>query len=106
MFDSDVQCINANDDAVDNSKCDFGAKFSGDYSEGEVNDEHFYITYGDGQTIYGSLGYEKVTLGDVSVGKCIACEEVVVDIDNHTSQALSEICFADGNSRQPRNCSS
>lgn len=70
VFSDDVQCINANDDDVDNSKCDFGPTFSGDdFDEGDVDDEHFYITYGDGQTIYGSLGYEKVTVGGVSVSK-------------------------------------
>lgn len=69
VFDSDVQCINANDEDVDNSKCDFGAKFSGDFDDGDIDDEHFYITYGDGSTIYGKLGYEKVTLGGVTVGE-------------------------------------
>lgn len=69
VFDSDVQCINANDEDVDNSKCNFGAKFSGDFDDGDVDDEHFYITYGDGQTVYGKLGYEKVTVGGVTVGK-------------------------------------
>ena len=47
--------------------CGFDNTFAGDFSQGEIPDQHFFIQYGGGQTVLGRLGFEIVTLGGITV---------------------------------------
>ena len=62
-----VKCVNANLKSVPASDCDFGPEFSGGFDEGMVANENFNISYGSGEFVIGTLGYEDVTVAGVSV---------------------------------------
>ena len=78
-----VQCVNANGKDVAASKCDFGPLFSGTFSGGAVANENFNVSYGDGEMVVGTLGYEDVTLAGIT-------------IDNQEIAAVDEAYFEAG----------
>lgn len=54
---------------VSEKKCDFATLFNGQFSGGQIPDEHIIIVYGDGEEVAGVLGYEDVSLAGVTVEK-------------------------------------
>lgn len=62
-----VKCVNAKGKQVATSKCAFGKLWNGKYEEGQVAGENFNISYGDGEFLVGTLGYEDVTIAGVTV---------------------------------------
>ena len=61
------ECVNVNGKKVAASKCAFGTLFDGTYQEGKVAGENFNISYGSGETVVGTLGYEDVTVAGITV---------------------------------------
>lgn len=49
------------------STCMFGPVFDGTFEDGQIADENFNITYGDGEFLTGVLGRENVTLAGITV---------------------------------------
>lgn len=85
---ADFQCVNENHAAQPLSACKFDQTVSGGFSDGEIADQNFNITYGkpwipftacdqnltkpkpgDGEFLTGKLGYETVSLAGVTVAK-------------------------------------
>ncbi|KAK5165447.1 uncharacterized protein LTR77_008976 [Saxophila tyrrhenica] len=62
-----VQCVNLNGRHVATSKCAFGRLWSGNFEEGKVRGENFNISYGDGEFLTGTLGYEDVLVAGITV---------------------------------------
>lgn len=65
---TNFQCLGANGKPKPAKYCDLGPKFSGKYTGGQIKGKKFFIEYGTGE-VYGSLGYESVTLAGVNVPK-------------------------------------
>lgn len=61
------QCVTA--DLMDTSEenCYFGPLYNGTFTEGEIEDANFNITYGDGEFLTGTFGYTDITIGNITV---------------------------------------
>ncbi|KAH9834335.1 acid protease [Teratosphaeria destructans] len=69
LADSSVECVN--DYLIETSvaSCGFGPLADSTFQNGQISNENFNISYGDGEFLTGVLGYEDVSLGDVTVQK-------------------------------------
>ena len=63
------QCVDADGADASESDCDFGPLFNGTFEDGQIANENFNITYGDGEFLTGVLGYEDVTVAGLTVTK-------------------------------------
>lgn len=61
------ECLNARGKPVATGKCNFGPLWDGKYEEGQVARQNFNISYGDGEYLTGTLGYEDVTIAGIKV---------------------------------------
>ncbi|WPH04708.1 Hypothetical protein R9X50_00760100 [Acrodontium crateriforme] len=64
---SDVECFDIDSNPVDSSECAFGPLYVGTYREGQIADENMLISYGDGEWVVGTVGYEPVCLAGINV---------------------------------------
>lgn len=69
LIQSGFTCLDANDQQQPDSTCNFGPPFTGTYNDGQINDKNFNISYGDGEFVSGTVGYEDVTLAGITVSK-------------------------------------
>lgn len=60
-------CTDWYGDSLEPGVCGFGSTYKGEYTYGEIPDEHFYIQYGDGEVISGPLGYMDVSIAGIDV---------------------------------------
>lgn len=61
------QCVDYAGEDVDPATCGFGPTYPGDFQYGAIPEQHLYIQYGDGEIIYGPVGYSDITLGNITV---------------------------------------
>jgi hypothetical protein len=61
------RCVDYADEDVDEATCGFGPAYPGDFQYGAIPDEHMYIQYGDGEIVYGPVGYSDISLGNITV---------------------------------------
>ena len=61
------ECVNWSGEVIHSSYCGFGPAYPSGFEYGEIEDEHFYIQYGDGEIAEGPLGFVDVTVGDITV---------------------------------------
>lgn len=61
------ECVNWSGEVMHSSYCGFGPSYPSGFEYGEIEDEHFYIQYGDGEIAEGPLGFVDVTVGDITV---------------------------------------
>ncbi|KAJ0114092.1 hypothetical protein J7T55_007926 [Diaporthe amygdali] len=66
---SSFVCLDENGNEASRATCNIPVYFNGTFSGEAVEDEYFSITYANGQYVYGSYGYESVTLGGIAVAK-------------------------------------
>lgn len=76
-----------NESAQPVAACGFGPLAPNTFQEGQIRNENFNISYGDGEFLTGVVGYEKVGVGGINVQKQ---EVALVDYaywngDNQTS---------------------
>ncbi|KAF2763976.1 acid protease [Teratosphaeria nubilosa] len=64
LADSSVECVNDYLIETPVASCGFGPLATSTFEDGQISNENFNISYGDGE-----LGYEDVSLGDVTVQK-------------------------------------
>jgi hypothetical protein len=69
LIQSGFTCLDANGQQQSDSTCNFGPAFTGTYDDGQINNENFNISYGDGEFVSGTVGYEDVTLAGITVSK-------------------------------------
>jgi hypothetical protein len=67
VAEQDVECVNANGKKIPTKRCAFGPLWSGDYEDGQVPRQNFNISYGGGEFLVGTLGYEDVTVAGITV---------------------------------------
>ena len=61
------RCVDYANEDMDEESCGFGPTYPGDFQYGAIPDQHIYIQYGDGEIVYGPVGYSDVTLGNITV---------------------------------------
>jgi len=69
LIQSGFECVDANGNEQSESACDFGPPFSGTFDDGQISNENFNITYGDGEFVTGVMGYEDVTIAGITVSQ-------------------------------------
>ena len=67
LAQSGFQCVDANGDDTSEADCDFGPVINGTFDDGQIANENFNIGYGDGEFLTGILGYEDVTVANITV---------------------------------------
>src|SRR5579871_1213164 len=58
LIQSGFTCLDANGQQQSHSTCNFGPPFTGTYDDGKISNENFKISYGDGEFVSGTVGYE------------------------------------------------
>jgi len=69
LIKSGFECLDANGNEQSDSSCDFGPPFTGTFDDGQISNENFNITYGDGEFVTGVMGYEDITIAGITVSK-------------------------------------
>ena len=69
LIQSGFTCLDANGQQQSDSTCNFGPPFAGTYDDGQISNMNFNISYGDGEFVSGTVGYEDVTLAGITVSK-------------------------------------
>ncbi|KAI0475154.1 acid protease [Xylariaceae sp. FL0804] len=69
LVQAGFQCVDCYGDAQPEADCYFGPTFNGTFEDGEISNENFNISYGDGEFLTGTMGYEDVTVAGVTVPK-------------------------------------
>lgn len=69
LIQSGFTCLDANGQQQSESSCNFGPPFTGSYDDGQISDKNFNISYGDGEFVSGTVGYEDITLAGLTVSK-------------------------------------
>src|SRR5215469_1028750 len=69
LIQSGFTCLDANGQQQSDSTCNFGPPFTGTYNDGQISNQNFNISYGDGEFVSGTVGYEDVTLAGITVSK-------------------------------------
>ncbi|KAF2232966.1 acid protease [Viridothelium virens] len=67
LAQSSFQCVDETGADQPQSTCNFGPLFNGTFDNGQIANENFNISYGDGETLTGVLGYEDVTIAGIKV---------------------------------------
>ncbi|KAM0265170.1 hypothetical protein ACHAQJ_000323 [Trichoderma viride] len=63
----DFRCVTSNFTVQSNTVCNFTTTFKGTYSGGETADRHLNVSYGSGQSILGTLGYDSVSVAGITI---------------------------------------
>lgn len=63
----DFRCVNYVGQDVDQASCGFGPTCPPEFQYGSIPEEHLYIKYGDGETVFGKMGYSDITVGNITV---------------------------------------
>ncbi|KAK5120470.1 hypothetical protein LTR85_006125 [Meristemomyces frigidus] len=61
------QCVDINGTDIAEADCYFGPTYNGTFTEGEIANENFNITYGDGEFLSGVVGYTDISIGNITV---------------------------------------
>ncbi|CAK3872164.1 aspartic peptidase domain-containing [Lecanosticta acicola] len=68
------QCVNPRKLAIqftrltgEQATCKLGPAYAGTFSDGQIANQHFNISYGSGEYLVGEAGYQDVTLGGITV---------------------------------------
>lgn len=69
IVQSGYSCVDFAEEPVDQASCGFGPAYEGGFQYGAIPDQHIYIQYGDGEVIYGPVGFSDITLGNITVKK-------------------------------------
>jgi len=87
---SSLTCLDQFGEEVPDAQCNFGPLYNGSFPEGNVTDENFSISYGDGEVVVGNLGYTDVSLGGIEVRhqEVAIAEEAFWQGDGQTSGLL------------------
>lgn len=64
---SGLTCLDQFGEQVPIAQCNFGELYGGSFPEGNITDENFSISYGDGEAVLGMLGYADVSLAGIEV---------------------------------------
>ncbi|KAI1762774.1 acid protease [Hypoxylon sp. FL1150] len=64
---SNFTCRNIHNETLSEEACGLGLSFTGNFTDGPIENEHFIIKYGDGENVQGQLGYMDVKLAGVTV---------------------------------------
>jgi hypothetical protein len=67
IVQEDFRCVDYANQDMDPGSCAFGAPYPGDFQYGQIPDQHIYIQYGDGEIVYGPVGYTDITLGNLTI---------------------------------------
>ncbi|KAK5160671.1 hypothetical protein LTS14_001683 [Recurvomyces mirabilis] len=67
LAQQDVQCVEYLDKVLQPAACTFGLLAPDTFEDGTIDNENFYIIYGDGEELSGVWGYEDVSIGGLSV---------------------------------------
>lgn len=67
LIQSGFKCVDANGNSVSEATCNFGPVYSGGYTGGQIANQNFNISYGDGEFVTGTLGYSDVTVAGLTV---------------------------------------
>jgi hypothetical protein len=59
------QCLN--DPNGTQPTCNLGAAYAGDFPDGPIQNQHFAVNYGDGESIAGLLGVMNVSIGGIYI---------------------------------------
>lgn len=62
-------CIDFSGEDQAEAACGFGPGYAGDFQYGAIPGQHIYILYGDGEMVYGPVGYNDITVGNITVKK-------------------------------------
>jgi len=69
LIHSGFTCLDANGQQQSDSTCNFGPPFTGTYNDGQISNQNFNISYGNGEFVSGTVGYDDVTLAGITVSK-------------------------------------
>jgi len=64
-----VKCVDINMEPQPVSACGFGSLASNTFQDGAIKNENFNISYGDGEFLTGTVGYENVGIAGITVNK-------------------------------------
>ncbi|RMZ71672.1 putative aspartic-type endopeptidase [Pyrenophora seminiperda CCB06] len=76
-----VKCVDGNAKEVPQSQCNFTRFTPPTYSGGQIPDRHFNRSYTNGNHYLGTVGYEDVTIGDLTVERQIVAKVNVAKQD-------------------------
>lgn len=62
-------CVDFTGQDIEQDSCRFGPAYPAGFQYGSIPEEHLYIKYGDGETVYGEMGYSDITVGNITVEK-------------------------------------
>ncbi|KAK4544955.1 hypothetical protein LTR36_003860 [Oleoguttula mirabilis] len=69
LAEAGVKCVDETMTRVPTAECGFGPLASATFQAGQIASENFNISYGDGESLTGVLGYESVGLANITVDK-------------------------------------
>ena len=68
LAESGFQCVNrTNSSPIEQKYCEFGNTYTRSSNFEPISDQHFNVTYADGEVLNGVLGYEAVTLAGIQI---------------------------------------
>lgn len=63
----DFLCTDYGGVVIPQEACGFGPGYAGDFQYGAIPGQHCFILYGDGEMIYGPVGYSDITVANITV---------------------------------------
>ena len=75
----DLKCINSMSKEPPPPTCNFTKFISPTYSGGQIPNRHFNITYGNGNSYLGTVGYEPVSVADLTVQRQVVAKVNIAD---------------------------
>ncbi|KAI1084343.1 acid protease [Whalleya microplaca] len=66
---SHFTCKDNMNTTISEEECALGPSFTGNFSGKPITDQHFDISYGDGETVQGRLGYMDIEFANITVKK-------------------------------------
>ncbi|KAK8058368.1 acid protease [Apiospora phragmitis] len=69
LMSSSFKCLDRSHQQQDQTACNFGPSFAGNFSGGRIADEHMNISYGGGDSLNGDMGYADITVAGITVPK-------------------------------------
>ena len=73
LVSNKFKCVDANGQSQSQATCNFGPLFNGDFGTNKISGLSFNISYGDGEFVYGDMGYQDVTIAGITVPKQEVC---------------------------------
>lgn len=94
LVETDFECVAVGSNTVEpESECGFGTPYTIDSTFEEIPGEIFNITYGDGETVTGFFGTERVTLAGITVNQTIALGNYSGWFGDGTTSGLTGLAY-------------